>query len=130
MSHTVKIKKLKTLLAINDDKFLEIKHDTVFTPTGDSLILVTEKKTFEKSIKMGLDTVDAQIVTEGINTSLESLKMRLRLHRVNTTETVEVIRYVEKKKKWFHIQPQATFGYDPLNKNWGAVVGIGIGVDI
>ena len=79
---------------------------------------------------MGLDTVDAQIVTEGINTSLESLKMRLRLHRVNTTETVEVIRYVEKKKKWFHIQPQATFGYDPLNKNWGAVIGIGIGVDI
>ena len=111
-------------------KIVETKHDTVFTPNGDSLILVTEKKTFEKSIKMGLDTVDAQIVTEGINTSLESLKMRLRLHRVNTTETVEVIRYVEKKKKWFHIQPQATFGYDPLNKNWGAVIGIGIGVDI
>ena len=36
---------------------------------------------------------------------------------------------VEKKRKWFHIQPQATFGYDPLRKEWGAVVGIGIGVD-
>lgn len=35
-----------------------------------------------------------------------------------------------KKEKWFHIQPQATFGYDPLNKQWGAVVGFGVGIDL
>ena len=75
------------------------KIDTVFTPSGDSILLVTEKKTFEKSLTMGLDTIDAQIVTEGINTSLESLKMRLRLHQVNTQEIVEITKYVEKKKR-------------------------------
>jgi len=106
------------------------KVDTVYTDKGDTLHLVTEDKYFYKSSVMGLDTADVEIHTRGINTSLEELKMRLRLHNVHTTETVEITKYVERKKKWFHIQPQATIGYDPLNKNWGAVVGIGIGVDI
>lgn len=101
------------------------KIDTVFTPSGDSLLLVTEKKTFERSLTMGLDTVDAQIVTEGINTSLESLKMRLRLHQVNTQEIVEITKYVEKNKK-IVIGPSATFGYDPLRKEWGFILGVGV----
>ena len=106
------------------------KVDTLYLKDGRDTLLVTEDKYFYKSSVMGLDTADVEIHTRGINTSIEELKMRLRLHNVHTTETVEITKYVEKKKKWFHIQPQATFGYDPLNKNWGAVVGIGIGVDI
>lgn len=101
------------------------KIDTVFTPSGDSLLLVTEKKTFEKSLTMGLDTADVQIVTEGINTSLESLKMRLRLHQVNTQEVVEITKYEEKKKR-IVIGPSATFGYDPLRKEWGCLIGVGV----
>ena len=101
------------------------KIDTVFTPSGDSLLLVTEKKTFEKSLTMGLDTADVQIVTEGINTSLESLKMRLRLHQVNTQEIVEITKYEEKKKR-FGIGPTVTLGYDPLRKEWGCLIGVGI----
>lgn len=106
------------------------KVDTLYLKDGRDTLLVTEDKYFYKSSVMGLDTADVEIHTRGINTSLEELKMRLRLHTVHTTETVEITKYVERKKKLFHIQPQATFGYDPLNKNWGAVVGIGIGVDI
>jgi len=106
------------------------KVDTVYTDKGDTLHLVTEDKYFYKSSVMGLDTADVEIHTRGINTSLEELKMRLRLHNVHTTETVEITKYVERKKKWFHIQPQATIGYDPLNKNWGAVIGIGVGIDL
>lgn len=101
------------------------KIDTVFTPSGDSILLVTEKKTFEKSLTMGLDTADVQIVTEGINTSLESLKMRLRLHQINTQEIVEITKYEEKKKR-IGIGPSATFGYDPLRKEWGFIIGVGI----
>ena len=101
------------------------KIDTVFTPSGDSLLLVTEKKTFEKSLTMGLDTADVQIVTEGINTSLESLKMRLRMHQVNTQEVVEITKYEEKKKR-IVIGPSATFGYDPLRKEWGFILGVGV----
>ena len=101
------------------------KIDTVFTPSGDSILLVTEKKTFEKSLTMGLDTADVQVTTQGINTSLESLKMRLRLHQVNTQEVVEITKYVEKKKR-IVIGPSATFGYDPLRKEWGCLIGVGV----
>ena len=111
-------------------KIVETKIDTFYTDKGDTVQLKTEDKYFYKSSVMGLDTADVEIHTRGINTSLEELKMRLRLHNTHTTETVEITKYVERKKKWFHIQPQATFGYDPLNKNWGAVVGIGVGIDL
>lgn len=111
-------------------KIVETKIDTFYTDKGDTVQLKTEDKYFYKSSVMGLDTADVEIHTRGINTSLEELKMRLRLHTVHTTETVEITKYVEKKKKWFHIQPQATFGYDPLRKEWGAVVGIGVGIDL
>lgn len=111
-------------------KIVETKIDTFYTSKGDTVQLKTEDKYFYKSSVMGLDTADVEIHTRGINTSLEELKMRLRLHTVHTTETVEITKYVEKKKKWFHIQPQATFGYDPLRKEWGAVVGIGVGIDL
>ena len=101
------------------------KVDTVFTPSGDSILLVTEKKTFEKSLTMGLDTADVQVTTQGINTSLESLKMRLRLHQVNTQEIVQITKYVEKKKR-IGIGPTVTFGYDPLRKEWGCLIGVGV----
>jgi hypothetical protein len=106
------------------------KVDTVYTSLGDTLHLVTESKMFDKRFISSQDTCDLQIYTTGIKTSLDSLKWRLKTHRVNTTEVVEIIKYEERKKKWFHIQPQTTFGYDPLNKQWGAVVGLGIGVDL
>ena len=106
------------------------KVDTVYTNLGDTLHLVTESKMFDKRFISSQDTCDLQIFTTGIKTSLDSLKWRLKTHRVNTTEIVEIIKYEEKKKKWLHIQPQATFGYDPLNRQWGVVVGLGIGVDL
>lgn len=106
------------------------KVDTVYTNLGDTLHLVTESKMFDKRFISSQDTCDLQIYTTGIKTSLDSLKWRLKTHRVNTTEVVEIIKYEERKKKWLHIQPQATFGYDPLNRQWGAVVGLGIGVDL
>ena len=106
------------------------KVDTVYTNLGDTLHLVTESKMFDKRFISSQDTCDLQIYTTGIKTSLDSLKWRLKTHRVNTTEVVEIIKYEERKKKWLHIQPQVTFGYDPLNRQWGAVVGLGIGVDL
>ena len=106
------------------------KVDTVYTNLGDTLHLVTESKMFDRRFISSQDTCDLQIYTTGIKTSLDSLKWRLKTHRVNTTEIVEIIKYEDRKKKWLHIQPQATFGYDPLNRQWGAVVGLGIGVDL
>jgi len=104
-------------------KVVETKRDTVFTPAGDSLLLVTEKKTFEKRLTMGLDTADVEVTTEGINTSLSELKMRLRLHQVNTQEVVEVTKYVEHKK--LRITPQVGMGYGVFNKQCDLYIGLG-----
>lgn len=105
------------------------KVDTVYTDKGDTLHLVTEDKYFNKSLVMGLDTADVEIHTQGINTSLEELKMRLRLHQVNTTEVVEVTKYVD-KKKWIQIQPQVGFGYGVFGKQCDMYVGLGIGINL
>lgn len=105
-------------------KVVETKRDTVFTPAGDSLLLVTEKKTFEKRLTMGLDTADVEVTTEGINTSLSELKMRLRLHQVNTQEVVEVTKYVEHKK--LRITPQVGMGYGVFNKQCDMYIGLGL----
>lgn len=105
------------------------KTDTLYLKDGKDTLLVTEDKYFNKSLVMGLDTADVEIHTQGINTSLEELKMRLRLHQVNTTEVVEVTKYVEKKKR-FGIGPTVSFGYDPLRKEWGALIGVGININL
>lgn len=109
------------------------KVDTVYTPQGDTLHLVTESKMFDKRFISSKDTCDLQIYTTGINTSLDSLKWRLKTHRVNTTEIVEVIKYEEKKKRFidrFHIGLQVGYGLGLKNKNFEPFVGVGASFDL
>ena len=105
------------------------KVDTVYTNKGDTLHLVTESKMFEKRLLSSKDTADVTIYTTGINTSLDSLKWRLKTHSTHTTETVTITKYVEKKKR-FGIGPTVSFGYDPLRKEWGALIGVGININL
>lgn len=112
---------------------VKIKTDTLFKENGDTIQLITESKRFDKSIVSDKDTADVEIYTSGINTSLDSLKMRFKTHREIVTNTVEITKYVEKKKTFwnrFHIQPQVGVGYGVFNKNIDAYVGVGIGFDI
>ena len=102
------------------------KVDTVYTDKGDTLQLLTESKMYYKRLTTSKDTADLQIYTTGINTSLDSLKWRLKTHNTHTTEVVEIIKYEEQKNKLVKFRPSITFGYDPLNKQWGLVVGFGL----
>lgn len=106
------------------------KVDTVYTNLGDTLHLVTESKVFEKRLLSSKDTADVTIYTTGINTSLDSLKWRLKTHSIHTTETVTITKYVERKKKWIQIQPQAGFGYGVFGKQCDMYVGLGIGINL
>lgn len=118
---------------IKEKKVVEVRRDTVFTEKGDTLQLITEAKTFEKSLISDKDTADLQIYTSGINTALDSLKMRLKTHKEVITNTVEITKYVEKPKTLLdriHIQPQVTSGYDLINKQWGITAGIGVGIEL
>lgn len=107
------------------------KVDTLYLQNGDTLNLITESKRYERSLVSDKDTCDLKIYTSGINTSLDSLKWRLKTHSV--TNTVEITKYVERKKRFkdrFHIEPQVGVGYGLTSKKVDAFVGVGLGIDL
>lgn len=112
---------------------VKTKIDTLFKENGETVQLFTEAKRFDKRLISNKDTADVQVYTSGIETSLDSLKMRLKTHREIVTNTVEVTKYVKERKRFidrFHIQPQVGVGYGVLNKKFDTYVGVGIGFDI
>ena len=118
---------------IKEKKVVEIKRDTVYTEKGDTVQLITEAKTFEKSIISDKDTADLQIYTSGINTALDSLKMRLKTHKEVITNTVEVTKIVEKKKTvWdkISIGLQGGYGYTFNSREFQPYIGVGIGINL
>lgn len=58
--------------------------------------------------------------------TLDSIKFHIshKYYQTNTTTVIEKTK-PQKQSKW-HISPQATFGYDPINKQWGFIVGVGV----
>ena len=107
--------------------------DTVYTKEGDTLSLITESKRFDKRLISNKDTADVQIYTSGIETSLDSLKIRLKTHTDVITNTVEVTKYIQKKKTFwnrFHIGVQAGYGYGFNYKGLEPYVGIGASFDL
>ena len=107
--------------------------DTVYTKEGYTLNLITESKRFDKRLISNKDTAEVQVYTSGINTSLDSLKMRLKTHTDVITNTVEVTKYIQKKKTFwnrFHIGVQAGYGYGFNYKGLEPYVGVGIGFDL
>ena len=109
------------------------KVDTVYTKEGYTLKLITEAKRFDKRLISNKDTAYVQIYTSGIETSLDSLKMRLKTHTDVITNTVEVKKYIQKKKTFwnrFHIGVQAGYGYGFNYKGLEPYVGIGASFDL
>ena len=107
--------------------------DTVYTNEGDTLSLITEAKRFDKRLISNKDTADLQIYTSGIETSLDSLKMRLKTHTDVITNTVEVTKYIQKKKTFwnrFHIGVQAGYGYGFNYNGLEPYIGIGASFDL
>lgn len=88
--------------------------DTVYTKDGDTLNIITEAKRYDKSLVSDKDTCDLEIYTSGINTSLDSLKWRLKTHTV--TNTITITKYIEKKRKF----------WDKINIGVGVGYGLGL----
>lgn len=107
------------------------KVDTLYLQNGDTLNLITESKRYDRSLVSNKDTADVEIYTTGINTSLDSLKWRLKTHTV--TNTVEITKYIQKNKTIkdrIHLEPQVGVGYGLINKRVDVYVGVGLGVDL
>lgn len=107
-------------------KYIKIlKRDTVFTSNGDTIELVKEAKTYDKRLTINQDTADLKIYVSGIETSLDSLKMRLKTHE--TIKTVEAIKLVEKPKTWkdrFNIGIGVGYGIGLNNKEFEPFLGV------
>ena len=116
-----------------EKKVVEVRRDTVLTTGGDTLTLVTEHKTYQERLISEKDTADLEIYTTGIETSLDSLKMRLRTHTEVVTNTVEITKYIEKKRKFldrFHFTPNVSAGYGIFTRKPDIYVGIGVGFEL
>ena len=112
---------------------VKTKTDTLFKENGETVQLITESKRFDKRLISNKDTADLQIYTSGIETSLDSLKMRLKTHTDVITNTVEVTKYIQKKKTFwnrFHIGVQAGYGYGFNYKGLEPYEGIGASFDL
>ena len=107
------------------------KVDTFYLKDGRDTLLLTESKRYGRRLISDKDTADLTVYVSGINTSLDSLKMRLRTHSVTNTTTIT--KYVERKKTLkdrIHIEPQVGVGYGLFNKKVDAYVGVGVGIDL
>ena len=104
----------------------KIKTDTLYTSNGDTVQLETLSKAFERSVINNEDTADVTIYTTGINTTLDSLKMRLKTHTNTITNTVTITKTEYKNKKGLSIQPQVGVGYGLFKQNLDVFVGVGL----
>ena len=110
-----------------------IKTDTVFTPKGDTLKIDLKKKEYSNTLIQEQDTLQYHAFVTGRSfededyPSLDSININYNKQVINTTTIIE--KPIEHKKKLkFILTPTITSGYDPINKQWGAMVGIGIGL--
>lgn len=115
-------------------KYIEtIKTDTVFSSNGDSIFLKTENKAYQDTFSCKNDTIILQSYISGINSNLDSIKADWRKSETVITNTTTITKYIEKKRTFlnrFSFGPSVTAGYDPINKQWGLLVGASITFDL
>lgn len=122
-----------TIKELVPKEIVKKKVDTLYLSNGDTLNLITESKRYDEVLTSGIDTCEVSAFVSGVHPSLDSLSWKLKTHHEVITNTVEITKYIEKKKTFkdrFHIQPQVGVGYGLFNKKIDTYVGIGIGVDI
>lgn len=104
-----------------------VRLETLYKDT----VLPIEVRLYKDTVAKELDTLYADMTVSGIRPNLDSVSYRWVRHQV--TNTVTVTKYKERKRSWrdrISIGPSATVGYDPFNKQWGATIGVGVGIDL
>lgn len=111
-----------------------IRHDTILdTITNEPIAIPIESSTYRDTMDMNGDTLNTEITISGYNARLDSFRAELRRQRLNTyTETIvtNTVRQGKTLRDRIKIGPSATTGYDPIRKEWGMTVGLGITIDL
>ena len=109
------------------------KVDTFYTKEGKDTILKTESKLYQDTLCCKNDSIILKNYISGVNPTLDSIKADWRRQETIITNTVEITKYIEKKRTFLDrlsIGPAVTAGYDPINRQWGMTVGFGAFYDI
>ena len=112
---------------------IKVKVDTFYTKEGNDTTLITENKVYQDSLCVQNDTAIVTNYISGINAKLDSTKVQLRITKETITNTVEITKYIEKKKTFwnrFHLGVQAGYGYGFEYKGLEPYVGLGGSFDL
>lgn len=113
------------------------KTDTLFKENDSTPHVVELKgKTYSKTFTDDNDTITYQAHVSGYDVDsvgyprLDSIGFNLRrfVKQTNTT-TTQVVK-VQQKRQFITTSPSVTLGYDPLNKQWGAMVGLSVNFNV
>lgn len=109
------------------------KIDTFYTKDGKDTLLKSESKIYQDTLCQKQDTIILKSYISGINSKIDSLKADWRKSETIITNTVEITKYIEKKKTFldkFHIGLQTGYGYGFKSKEFTPYVGFGCSIDL
>ena len=115
------------------------KTDTLFKFKENDTVphLVQLKgKTYSKTFTDDNDTITYHAHISGYDVDgqeyprLDSIGFSLRRFVTQTNTTLKQVVNVPKKRQFITTSPSVTFGYDPFNKQWGAMVGLSVNFNV
>lgn len=112
---------------------IKTRVDTFYTKEGNDTTFITENKHYIDTLCVQNDTAIIQNYISGINANLDSTRIQLRKTKEVITNTIEITKYIEKKKtifNRFHLGIQAGYGYTFNSKEFQPYVGLGGSFDL
>ena len=113
------------------------KRDTLFKENDSTPHLVELKgKTYSNTITDNNDTITYHAHVSGYDVDsvgyprLDSIEFNLRRFITQTNTTSTQVVNVPQKQKLLTTSPSITLGYDPFNKQWGAMVGLSLNFNV
>lgn len=108
---------------------IKVKVDTFYTKEGNDTTFITENKHYLDTITCKDDSVIIASHISGINSNLDSIRVDWRKSETIITNTVEITKYIEKKRKLldhFKVGVGVGYGYGFKNKDIEPFAGISI----
>lgn len=109
------------------------KTDTIYSITGDTLNVNLITKDYSNTFINDNDTITYNATITGRNYEgeqypiLDSISFKYNKQIINTTTIIE--KPIQYNKKWkLIVTPTISTGYDPINKQFGTLIGIGVGI--
>lgn len=102
----------------------KLRVDTVYTPSGEELELVTEHKIYKDTLCKNNDSIILTNYITGINATLDSSRVDLRKQEI--VNTIEVTKYIKEKAKRWSIGAGVGYGIGLKNKDLEPFLGVTI----